>query len=77
MFKYFAFQFGVFAKLYVHVIMFTKVGVEGKRILGNTWGVTTLPPQKNLTPKFESGFFRGEEKVTACFHSVGLLIKVL
>jgi hypothetical protein len=32
-----------FAQLYVHVIMFTKVGVEGKRILGNTWGVTTIP----------------------------------
>jgi hypothetical protein len=25
-----------FAQLHLHVIMFAKVGVEGKRILGNT-----------------------------------------
>jgi hypothetical protein len=29
-----------FAQLHLHVMMFIKVGVEGKRILGNTWGVT-------------------------------------
>jgi hypothetical protein len=31
-----------FSQIYLHVIMFTKVGVEGKIILGNTWGVTPL-----------------------------------
>jgi hypothetical protein len=39
-----------FAQLYLHVIMFPKVGVEGKRILGNTWGVRTLP-LKRISPR--------------------------
>jgi hypothetical protein len=38
-----------FAQLHLHVIMFTNVGVEGKRILGNTWGVTPANPMKVRT----------------------------
>jgi hypothetical protein len=38
------FHLVTFAQLHLHVIMFTNVGVEGKRILGNTWGVTAPPP---------------------------------
>jgi hypothetical protein len=37
-----------FAQLHLHVIMFTNVGVEGKRILGNTWGVIALPLKRIL-----------------------------
>jgi hypothetical protein len=54
----FLFNLVPFSQIYLHVIMFTKVGVEGKRILGNTWGVTT--PLKRISPR-DSG--RGSSEV--------------
>jgi hypothetical protein len=49
------FHLVTFAQLHLHVIMFTNVGVEGKRILGNTWGVTAPPPLKESRPKIRVG----------------------
>jgi hypothetical protein len=40
MFKFLIFNLVPFSQFHLHVIMFTTVGVEGKIILGNTWGVT-------------------------------------
>jgi hypothetical protein len=47
----FLFNLVPLAQLYVHVIMLTKVGVEGKRTLGNTWGVTLRGCKAKIPPK--------------------------
>jgi hypothetical protein len=59
MFKSFSFQFGAFCSITFTCDIVYKSRCGGKRILGNTWGVTALPI-KRISPR-DSG--RGSSEV--------------